>query len=88
MTRAEVIDLVHVDGTGEYLFSPALADADMDWIDANPSIVEPIVAARKNTAGFLISFPVALEQILSYVMTPLLSIDLETTHLTRHSPAI
>ena len=88
MTRSEVIDLVHIDGTGEYLFSPALADADMDWIDANPSIVEPIVAARKNPAGFLISFPTALEQILSHEKTPMLSIDLETTHLTKHSPAI
>jgi DNA polymerase-1 len=88
MTKSEINDHVHIDENREYLFSSALAESDMEWVEANPAIVEPIIAARRNKAGFYVSFPAALEAILHHSRTPMLSIDIETTQLTPYSPAI
>jgi hypothetical protein len=36
MTRAEVIDHVHITTEGECLYSGLLDEADMDWVDDHP----------------------------------------------------
>jgi hypothetical protein len=71
---------------GEYLYSPLLTDEQMDWIDTNPVIVEPVIEARRNAAGFYTRFPCAIQEI--FERTLVLSIDIETTALTRYAPAI
>jgi hypothetical protein len=89
MSPVELIDQIHVAASGEEIcfLSPDETEG-LAWLDHHPAILQQQVAARRNAAGFYISFPPCLEKLLHHSRSPVLSLDLETTHLTPYSPAI
>jgi hypothetical protein len=82
----DVIDLVHVDASGEYVYSPDTTDADEDWIINHPTAVEALLAERTNPSGFYVRLPRVIEQFLR--AATMVSLDSETTNLTSYAPPI
>jgi hypothetical protein len=79
---AALIEQVHEVG-GKILLSRSLSADERSWIIEHEAAVEATIALRRNANGFLVKFPAAIEQL--FAMSPILSLDLETTGLTPQS---